>query len=253
MADMSSTESSAPIVRQSEQGARRPDHGASGSLFAILTGRASRSAVRARRYWLTFLDASLAREIRAAGAMDVKELAAVAPRVLGCDADRIGLETIQEWWEYTWRRGWLEPTGSRCRLSPTARAELRAESERVNSPDPKRLAGGLARWVILPSLTGTAVAVTRGSLSIEIAVLVIAAVIAVGLLITGAVSAVTDPVSDRWLARRACDWLEGRPLRAPFGASIKAAAFTRLYDAHDREALGLVQPSLHPPRARTSP
>jgi hypothetical protein len=202
----------------------------SDSLSAILLGRVARSEVPARRYWLKFLDAPLAREIRAAGALNFDELARAVPRILRCDESRVNRETIQEWWEYSERRSWLEPVGPLWQLSNKALSDLREEHERVNSPDPRHLAGGLARWVIPTSLVGFAGLASGRYLILEAAILVMAGVIVVGLLLAAATSRVTDSSMDRWFARRACDWLEGRPVPRAFGANRQSAEFSRLYD-----------------------
>jgi hypothetical protein len=199
------------------------------SLVAILLGRVARSEVPARRYWLRFLDAPLAGEIRAAGALNFDELMGAIPRILRCDQGRVETATIEEWWEYTKRQGWLEPAGSLWRLSDRALGDLREEHERVNSPDPRHLASGLARWVIPTSLVGAAGLASGRYLVLEAAILVMASVIIVGLLLAAATSRATDPPMDRWFARRACDWLEGRPVPWALGANRKTADFTRLY------------------------
>jgi len=200
------------------------------SLVAILTGRVARSEVPARRYWLRFLDAPLAGEIRAAGSLDFDELAGAVPRILRCDESRVNRETIQEWWEYAKRRGWLEPAGALWRLSDRALGDLREEHKRVNSPDPRHLAGGLARWVIPTSLVGIAGLASGRYLVLEAAILVMAGVIIVSLLLAAGMSRAIERPMDRWLARRACDWLEGRPIPLAFGANRKSADFTRLYE-----------------------
>jgi hypothetical protein len=207
------------------------------SLVAILTGRVARSEVPARRYWLKFLDTPLAREIRTAGALNFDELARAVPRILRCDESRVNRETIQEWWEYAQRRGWLEPAGTLWRLSDRALADLREEHERVNSPDPRHLAGGLARWVIPTSLAGATWLLGAKYLSLDLAVLSLGIVVIIGLLLSAAISHVTDPSTDRGLARRACDWLEGRPVPWGLGANRRPAEFTRLYDVHDSRTL----------------
>ena len=202
----------------------------SDSLRAILMGRVGRSEVPARRYWLRFLDAPFTQEIRAAGALDFDELADALPRILRWDESQIDRRTIEEWWEYAKRRRWLEPVGSRWGLTEKAEKDLRAEYERVNSPDTKRLAGHVSRWVIPGSLAGATGLLGAEHLSIELAILAIAGVIIVGLLLSEAFSRATDPSTDRWFARRACDWLEGRPIKLAFGANRKSADFTRIYE-----------------------
>jgi hypothetical protein len=200
------------------------------SLVAILLGRVARSEVPARRYWLRFLDAPLAGEIRAAGALDFDELVGAVARILRCDQSRVETATIEEWWEYAKRRGWLEPAGSLWRLSDRALADLREEHERVNSPDPRHLASGIAHWVIPTGLVGLAGLASGRYLVLETAILVMAGVIIVGLLLAAATSRATDPPTDRWFARRACDWLEGRPVPLGLGANRESAGFTRLYN-----------------------
>jgi hypothetical protein len=205
------------------------------SLSAILLGRVARSEVPARRYWLRFLDAPLAGEIRAAGALDFDELVGAVPRVLRCDEGRISRETIQEWWEYSERRRWLEPVGSLWRLSNKALADLREEHERVNSPDPKRLARDIAHGVIPTSMAGATWLLGAKYLSLDLAVLSLGIVVIIGLLLSAAISRVTDPSTNRWFARRACDWLEGRSTRLAFGANRNPTEFSRLYAPDARE------------------
>jgi hypothetical protein len=214
------------------------------SLRAILTGRVARSAVPARRYWLRFLDAPLAGEIRAAGALGFDELVDAVPRILRCDEGQVDRETIEEWWEYAKRRRWLEEVGSLWALTERARKELQEKQERVKSPDPKHLASGLARWVIPTSLVAFAGLASGRYLVLESAILVMAGVIIVGLLLAAATSRATDPPTDRWLARGACDWLEGRRIWPALGTNRDQVDFTRLYDLDDqRRTYGAPEPS----------
>jgi hypothetical protein len=208
------------------------------SMRAILLGRVARSEVPARRYWLRFLDAPLTSEIRLAGALDFDELMAAVPRILRCDASRVDRQTIQEWWEFAMRRRWFEQVGPRWGLTERADKDLRTERERVNSPDPRRLAAGIARWVLPTGLAGAIGVISAKYLSIDLAIVATAVLIIIGLLLAAATSRATDPSMDRWFARRACDWLEGRPVLWAFGANRESANFTRLYDAHDGGASG---------------
>jgi hypothetical protein len=200
----------------------------SDSLFAILMGRVDRSEIPVRRYWLKFLDAPLAREIRLAGALDFDELADAVPRILRCDESLVSKETIQEWWEFAMRRRWLEPVESLRGLTEKAEHDLRAERERVNSPDPRHLARGVVRWVIPSSLAGATGLLGATYLSIDLAILAVADVVIVGLLLAEAFSRAADPSTDRWLARRPCDWLEGRPVTVALGTNRNPADFIRL-------------------------
>jgi hypothetical protein len=227
--------SGGPTINHNGGGAIAPASVWPDSLVSILTGRVARSEVPARRYWLRFLDTPLAREIRAAGALDFDELVGAVPRVLRCDQDRVETATIEEWWEYAKRRGWLEPAGSLWRLSDRALGDLREEHERVNSPDPRHLAGGLAHWVIPTSLVGLAGLASGRYLVLEAAILVMVGVIIVSLLLAAGISRAIERPMDRWLARRARDWLEGRPIPLAFGANRKSADFTRLYALDAKE------------------
>lgn len=128
------------------------------------------------------------------------------------------------------RRRWLESVGSRWGLTERAEGDLRAEQERVNSPDPRHLAGGLARWVIPTSLVGFAGLVSGRYLVLEAAILVMAGAIVATLLLVAGAFRIVEPPMDRWLARRACDGLEGRPVPWAFGTNRESSDFTRLYD-----------------------
>jgi hypothetical protein len=220
-------------INNNGDGTIAPASARSDSLSAILTGRVARSEVPARRYWLKFLDAPLGREIRLAGALDFDELVAAVPRILRCCESLVSRQTIQEWWEFAMRRRWLEPVGLRWGLTERARKELQEEQQRVNSPDPRHVAGGIARWVIPTSLVGFAGLASGRYLVLEAAILVMAGVIIVGLLLAAATSRATDPRTDRWFARRACDWLEGRPITLALGANRKPADFSRLYEGRE--------------------
>lgn len=169
-------------------------------------------------------------EIHDAGALDVDELAVAVPRILRCADGRIGTKTIEEWWEYARRRRWLESVGSLCGLSEMARRDLHSERERVNSPNPKHLAGSVTRWVIPTSLVGLAGLASGRYLVLEAAILAMAGAIIATLLLVAGTLRMLEPALDRWLARRACDWLEGRPVPWTLGANHKPADFTRLYE-----------------------
>jgi hypothetical protein len=178
-------------------------------LAVLAEGQAGRrSDPRERRGWLSFLDRVLTDEIRDAGALSCEELMQMAARPLEGRASR---ETIEEWWEYAHRRSWLEEheTG-RWRLTSTARREAHRTRRRVLGPDPVEGAKAIVTWV-LPAVTIGAVALLSGKyLTSWMAILVVCATIALSLLIVALVSRFVDPPMDRWIARRACDWLDGR-------------------------------------------
>jgi len=82
-----------------------------------------RSDPRERRRWLRGLDFVLTDEIRDAGALSSEELMQMSAEPLRQQASR---ETIEEWWEYAQRRGWLEEhEAGRCRLTNLGREEVR--------------------------------------------------------------------------------------------------------------------------------
>jgi hypothetical protein len=214
-------------VKQGRRRGRRPY-----SLLAILTGGVDRSEPPARRYWLRCLDAPFARAFRSAGALDVGELATEAPRILRCAEDQIDIATIEEWWEFSVRRGWLEATesGSLWRLTERARADLREERERINNPDPVRLAGNVARWALPTGIAG-AVGIASGKhLELGVAILVVVGAAILGLLLAAGLWGLLEPRMDRSLACRACDWLEGRRIWPARGTNRGQAEFSRLYE-----------------------
>lgn len=172
---------------------------------------AQRSEPRERRDWLRFLDPVLAEEIRLAGALSCEELIALADRPL---KGRASSETIREWWEYASRRGWLQRhEADRCQLMDTARAALQARHEYMWQPNPFEGAKAIAKW----GLTGTfgvasyAVGHTTGTTSFGLgAILAVLLVLVLGLVLAGTIMRWIDRPTDRYAARRACDWLDGR-------------------------------------------
>jgi peptidoglycan/LPS O-acetylase OafA/YrhL len=96
------------------------------------------------------------------------------------------------------------------------------------------MAGSVARWTI-PSLVGAVGLASGRYLVLEAAVLAVAAAIAASLLIAGAITRAIEPSMNRWFARRACDWLEGRPIRPARGTNRGQAAFSRLYQVDAQE------------------
>lgn len=170
-----------------------------------------RSDPRLRRSWLRFLDPVLTDEIRDAGAISCDELLEMAARPL---KERASRETIEEWWEYATRRGWLEECGAdRCRLTAFARERLEARRQYVRSPDPSEWAKALVRWTLPAGALGAAGYLSDRYATAWLAVLMVCVTIALMLFVLAPVVYAVDKPSDRWLARRACDWLDGRRVR----------------------------------------
>jgi hypothetical protein len=167
-----------------------------------------RSDPRERRWVLRYLDLPLTDEIRDAGALSVDELIEMADRPLGGRASR---ETIEEWWEYTRRRGWLEEhEAGRWRVSRLGREERHERRRRASQPDPLAGARAVTKWVLAVGVIGAAGLLSDRYTTTEIAILAFCAAIVVALLLVALMTKFLDPPVDRWIVHRACDWLEGR-------------------------------------------
>ncbi len=170
-----------------------------------------RSDPRVRRRALRGLDLVFTDEIRDAGAVSLEELIEMAARPLRGEASS---ETINEWWRYARRRSWLEEYESgRWRLTSRGEDEVREIRRRGSQPDPVEGAKAIVRWGFPAGVFGAVAFLGGKSLTAAIAVLVICGTIAASLLIAALVVWFVDPPFDRWLARRACEWLDGRRVR----------------------------------------
>lgn len=189
---------------------------------------ARRSDPRERRRWLRSLDLVLADEIRWAGALSCEELIDLAARPLNGRASR---ETIQEWWEYARRRGWLVAhDADRFQLTDVARADLQARHESTSAPNPTEWAKALVKWALPAGAIGAiGYSTGRRATTIVTAVLV-CLLIALWLLVLALIIRLIDHPTDRYVARRACDWLDGRcvPLSLTFRSDVRKQV-TRLY------------------------
>jgi hypothetical protein len=167
-----------------------------------------RSDPRERRWVLRYLDLLLTDEMRDAGAVSLEELTEMADRRLNGRASR---ETIDEWWEYTRRRGWLEEhEAGRWRISGLGREELHERRRRASQPDPLAGAMAVTKWVLAVGVIGAAGLLSDKYLTTEIAIVVFCGAIVVALLLVALITKFLDPPVDRWIVHRACDWLEGR-------------------------------------------
>jgi hypothetical protein len=194
---------------------------------ALVEQAKQRSDPRTRRDWLRLLDPVLTDEIRDAGALSCDELVEMAARPLKGQVSR---ETIEEWWEYAHRRGWLEEYDSRSRrLTSTAKADLHARRQRVAAPDPAEWAKTLLRWTVA-GVIGAATYLSGRYGAVWIAILIICVTVAVALFIASPIVRAFDRSSDRWLACRACDWLDGRRIALSISArSAVGGEVCRLY------------------------
>jgi hypothetical protein len=160
---------------------------------------------------LRFLDLLLTDEMRDGGAVSLDELIEMADRPLDGRASR---ETIEEWWEYACRRSWLEEQeAGRWRLTSLGRDELHERRRRASQPDPLAGAKAVIQWGLPAGVFASAVVLSDKSLTTAIALLVICGTVALSLLIVALIVWFIDPPIDRLIARRACDWLDGRRVR----------------------------------------
>lgn len=168
----------------------------------------ARSDLRERRWALRFLDLPLTDEMRDAGAVSLDELVEMADRPFEGRASR---ETIEEWWEYSRSRSWIEEQeGGRWRVTGLGREELHERRRRASQPDPLAGAKAVIKWGLPAGVFASAVVLSGKSLTTAIALLLICGTVALSLLIVALIVWFVDPPLDRWIARRACDWLDGR-------------------------------------------
>lgn len=160
---------------------------------------------------LWFLDLLLTDEMRDAGAVSLDELIEMADRPFQGRASR---ETIEEWLEYARRRSWIEEQeGGRWQVTGLGREELHERRRRASQPDPLAGAKAVIKWGLPAGVFASAVVLSGKSLTTAIALLVICGTVALSLLIVALIVWFVDPPLDRWIARRACDWLDGRRVR----------------------------------------
>jgi hypothetical protein len=170
-----------------------------------------RSDPRERRGWLRGLDLVLTDEIRDAGALSREELMQMAAQPL---RERASRETIEEWWEYADRRSWLEEHGAgRWRLTSIGREEVQERRQRASQPDPLAGARAITKWALAAGVIGAASLLSGKYLTTGLAILAVCAAIVLGLLIVALVTSLLDVPTDRWIARNACDWLDGGRFR----------------------------------------
>lgn len=170
---------------------------------------APRSDPRERRGRLRALDPILAEEVRLAGALSCDELVELAKRPLN---DRASRATIMEWWEYAWRRGWLVPhEADLFQLTDRARADLRERREHLWQPNPFEWAKALAVPVVPLATAGIGYAAGKSGAITEVILWVCVALV-VAFVLAGLIVLAIDRPTDRRVAIRACDWLDGRRL-----------------------------------------
>jgi len=195
-----------------------------------------RSDPRKRRRWLRDLDSVLGKEIEEAGSLSCAELIELVTELLGARASR---ETIEEWWEYTYRRSWIEEHGhDRCRLTTLGHADLHAGRQRSAGIDPLVVANGILKWLLPAGALGATILLTARYPRFAFTTLTIAVGVALGLILLSPAVRWFDRILDRQDARRACDWLDDRRVRLVRDAASSTHRATRLYGFGDRTARG---------------
>jgi hypothetical protein len=171
--------------------------------------------------------------MREAGALSFNELEEMASRSLSGGASR---ETLNEWWEYARRRSWVEERDPGLwRLTDTALQDLHTMRQRVSSPDPMVGAKAVVKWALAAGAVGAAGLLSGRYLTTGVAILVVCAMLAVSLMIAAMVGKLLDPPMDRWVARWACDWLDGRSVGWQIWRPEADGMFRRLYQANGSE------------------
>jgi hypothetical protein len=197
---------------------------------------AVRSDPRRRRRWLRDLDSPLGSELEDAGTLSCAELVELTTQPLH---GRASSATIEEWWEYTYRRGWIEKHGDcRCRLTATGLSGLHARRQSDALIDHGALGRAILKW-LLPAGAVGASAYVAGRYPASAAVIVIIVLgVAVGLILVAPVMRWVSRAMARQEARRACDWLDGHSVSLARGGARPTYPAKRLYRDDDRSAPG---------------
>jgi hypothetical protein len=205
--------------------------------------RNPRSDPRRRRGWLRDLDSTLGSELEEAGALSRAELVEFVKQPL---RGRASPATIDEWWEYAYRRSWIEEHGDRrCRLTTSGLSGLHARRQRDAGIDQAGLGRAILKWV-LPASTVGATAYLAGRFPASTAsILLVAVGVAVGLILLAPLMRRFDQIMTRQEARRACDWLDDRYVWRIRGGARPTGPAERLYGDNDRSAPGLLDCQPH--------
>jgi hypothetical protein len=174
-----------------------------------------------------------------AGAISCQELAVLAQRRLKV---RGAAGTIEEWWEYAYRRSWIEEhTPGRCRLTSMGRQDLEKLRKTNAVTDPAEVAKAILRWVAPGgSLLLIVALVVERHPTVAATILIIAIAAAVMLFIAAPSIRLLDRWLDRSVARRACRWLEDEHVR--FGPPVEPGTrASRIYPPSETAAPGLGQ------------
>ncbi|MFI4989972.1 MAG: hypothetical protein ACHQHO_03545 [Solirubrobacterales bacterium] len=175
-------------------------------------------------------------EFEEAGTLSCAELVELAVQPL---RGRESSATIEEWWEYTYRRGWIEQHGdNRCRLTATGLSGIHARRRSDALIDHGALGRAILKWLLPASAVGAS-AYLAGKFPASTAPIVVVAVgLAVCLILLAPLMRSVNRVMARQDARRACDWLDGRSVSLARGGASLTHPVKRLYSDGDRSAPG---------------
>lgn len=169
-----------------------------------------RSDPRRRRVWLAQLDPILGEEILQAGAVSCEELVLLAERPL---KNRGSPAAIEEWWEYAYRRSWIEEhTPERCRMTDVGREGLEKLRQSSAGTDPAELGKGLLKWIAPTGAVAVTAYLSNKQDGAVAAILLIGLAVAAMLFLAAPLVKLLGGPLDRSVARRACMWLEDRDL-----------------------------------------
>jgi hypothetical protein len=182
------------------------------------------------------LDSPLGSELEEAGALSCAELVEMAVQPL---RGRGSSATVEEWWEYAYRRGWIEQHGdNRCRLTATGLSCLQARRRSDAVIDHAALGRAILKWLLPASALGTSAYLAAGFPAWTAVVVTIAVGVAVGLILVSPLMRPVNRLMARQGARRACDWLDGRSVFLVRGGASPTHPAKRLYCDGDRSAPG---------------
>jgi hypothetical protein len=189
-----------------------------------------------RRKWLQDLDSTLGGELEDAGALSCAELVEFAKRPLH---DRGSPATVAEWWEYTYRRSWIEEHGDgRCRLTTIGLLGLHARRRRDAGIDQAVLGRAILNWVLPASAVGATAYLAGRFPASTVSILIVAIGVAACLILVAPLMRRLDQTLSRQDACRACDWLDNRYVWRMRGGAKPADLAMRLYRDSERSAPG---------------
>jgi hypothetical protein len=96
-------------------------------------------------------------------------------------------------------------------------------------------AKAVVKWALPAGAVGAAGLLSGRYLTTGVAILVVCAMLAVSLMFAAIVGKLLDPPMDRWVARWACDWLDGRSVGWQIWRPEADGMFRRLYQVNDSE------------------